>query len=298
MESKAEFVVKGFNKHESRDNVLDVLRARGFDLTSDQEAHYNDLVAHLGQVFSAFTEMVPKLAEAFPEHTIIVRPHPSENHDRWREVVADVANADVIYEGSVEPWMLGSDVVIHNASTTGIGAYSLDHPVISYMPVVHPVFNRLSHLPNLLSERPTTVDDVIATVRQIQAGKKISREREKEKKHAASSTIANAFSPTSCECIAEALLELQERASAERSTNESLRGSRLRFAIRNIAATTRRSLRKASPIDTYMDQKFPGLTIGEIQSVLQKLSDARGQGPVPAVQPHPKLPSCFLITAA
>ena len=71
-----------FNKHQGQRGVLDVLQARGFTITAEQQAYYNRLVTHLGQVFAAFEAMIPALARAFPSHTIIIRPHPSEDHDR------------------------------------------------------------------------------------------------------------------------------------------------------------------------------------------------------------------------
>ena len=59
-----------FNRHQGQRDVLDVLQARGFAITPEQEAFYNRLVKHLGQVFEAFQTMIPALARSFPDHTI------------------------------------------------------------------------------------------------------------------------------------------------------------------------------------------------------------------------------------
>ena len=286
-----------FNMHEGREDILGVLRARGFVLTPDQEAFYRRLIDHLGQVFHGFQAMVPELAKAFPDHTVILRPHPSENHERWQEVISGLDNARVLYEGSIEPWILGADAVIHNASTVGIEAYLLDHPVLSFMPVVDPIYNRLSHLPNFLSERPRSTEDLIEKVRQICSGKLPGKGRNKEKRDVALRNIANASGPFACELIVRALSELHNGNTLVNPRRWQVRAARLQFAARNLAVSVNRLLRVRSSLTAYMDQKFPGLTFDEVQSVLSNISRVRGKRPALKLRAHPILPSCFLITS-
>ncbi len=54
--------------------------------------------------------------------TIIVRPHPSENHEKWCEVLPEHEKVIVKHEGNVLPWLMAAQVVIHNSCTTGIEA--------------------------------------------------------------------------------------------------------------------------------------------------------------------------------
>src|SRR5262245_46368798 len=98
-----------FNKHQGQRSVLDVLRVRGFRITGEQQDFYKRLVTHLGQVFSAFAEMVPALARAFPTHTIIVRPHPSEDHEKWSKVVAGIENSKVVFQGCCRALLVSDD---------------------------------------------------------------------------------------------------------------------------------------------------------------------------------------------
>ena len=40
---------------------------------------------HKQAIFEDFQQVVPEIAAAFPEHTIVVRPHPTENQDVYHE---------------------------------------------------------------------------------------------------------------------------------------------------------------------------------------------------------------------
>jgi len=65
---------------------------------------------------------------------IVVRPHPGENHDTWREW-AEPYGISVHFEGSANCWMLPADAILHTGCTTGIEGLLLDRPVASFVPV-------------------------------------------------------------------------------------------------------------------------------------------------------------------
>ena len=73
------------------------------------------------------------LATSGSVEKIVVRPHPVENHDVWREW-AKPLNIDVRYEGSANNWMMAADAVVHPGCTTGIEGLLLDRAVFSYVP--------------------------------------------------------------------------------------------------------------------------------------------------------------------
>jgi hypothetical protein len=97
---------------------------------------------------------LPRLAARFPAATIILRPHPGENHQTWIDAAQGAKNVHVSHEGSVIPWILASEALIHNGCTTGLEAYILDGQPIAYQPAVSE--NHDLHLPNSLS---STVND-------------------------------------------------------------------------------------------------------------------------------------------
>ncbi len=111
------------------------------------------------ELYQHFLKLVPKLAARFRDHKIIIRPHPSESHDSWREAAGGAANVEVLYEGHVYPWLMASEVMIHSGCTTGMEGYMLERPVISYMPVSSEQSEE--NLPNRLSHRIYGYDDLI-----------------------------------------------------------------------------------------------------------------------------------------
>ena len=250
-----------FNKHQGQRGLLDVLRARGFTITAEQKAFYNRLVSHLGQVFTAFKGLIPELARSFPEHTIIIRPHPSENHDRWRKIVAEVGNAKVIYQGSVEPWLSAADAVIHSASTIGVEAFLLDRPVFSYMPVIDEVFNRPSHLPNMVSTQAHNVEDLLRQIHMALEGRPPSYSDNRKRLELVRRFVANASGPLAVERIVKVLSDLHDARPTGRPDPLGYLNAWSRITARRSLSRLRNIVLPDRALQGYMDQKFPGLSL-------------------------------------
>ncbi len=86
-------------------------------------------------VFRAFVEVLPRLSAAWPDRTIVVRPHPSEDPSSWDDAACGLDNIRVRYDDELVPWLLGADAIIHNGCTTGIEAALLDRRPIMYRPL-------------------------------------------------------------------------------------------------------------------------------------------------------------------
>lgn len=121
------------------------------------------LAAHKARLYEHFTTMLPALARACPERTIVVRPHPSERRETWRELTRGHSNVRVVHEGSVVPWLIASELMIHNGCQTAVEAYLLGAPAIAYQPVTSEEFDL--QLPNLLSQRVFELDGLLEQVR-------------------------------------------------------------------------------------------------------------------------------------
>jgi hypothetical protein len=114
-------------------------------------------------VFEAFQALIPAVARAFPDRRIVVRPHPSENHDFWRRLLAEYANVSVRHEGNVVPWLIACDCLIHCGCTTAVEGFLLGTRIVSFTPIEDPRCEL--RLPNDLGTRCRTVDEVIAAIR-------------------------------------------------------------------------------------------------------------------------------------
>jgi surface carbohydrate biosynthesis protein len=103
-------------------------------------------------------DLLPRLAAAFPEHRIIVRPHPGENAPPWQAIVAETPRTQMVRQGSAVPWILAADLLIHTYCTTGVEAFALGRPAICFQPVESPVLgNYLSPQINFAARTPDEV---------------------------------------------------------------------------------------------------------------------------------------------
>lgn len=139
-----------------------------FDKTRRKDGFTADYSKYRYTLFSEFQKLIPKLAEVFPDHSIIVRPHPAENHDVWKKVAAGHSNIHVIHEGNVVPWLLAASGLIHNGCTTAVEAFLLRKPAVAFEPVTSEIYGR--NLPNTLSHKALNADEVISFLQKIDGG--------------------------------------------------------------------------------------------------------------------------------
>jgi surface carbohydrate biosynthesis protein len=119
-------------------------------------------------ILGHFEQMIPALSEALPDFKIVLRPHPSENHQLWKEVSKGLENVDVVNEGNVHPWLIASRALVHNGCTTAVEAAILGTPSVAFQPVTDDTYDMI--LPNSLSHRACDLKDVRKTVRSIVDG--------------------------------------------------------------------------------------------------------------------------------
>jgi surface carbohydrate biosynthesis protein len=121
-------------------HFLPELRGTSSDGDSPRDSNFQ-LASFRSLVFEHFREMVPTLAEAFPQFTIVVRPHPIERHEPWQKLAQRSANLQVANDGNVIPWLMASEVLVQNGCSTAIEAAVLGLPAITYRPVTSDRFD-------------------------------------------------------------------------------------------------------------------------------------------------------------
>ncbi len=111
-----------------------------------------------------FVKLSINLAKKFPKKNFIIRPHPSESIEFWKKKLNNFKNCKVIYKNHIAPWIIGSDVVIQNRCTTGLEAFMLNKPTISF----DPIFKKDPHkkLFKEISYVATSQNDVIKILKQ------------------------------------------------------------------------------------------------------------------------------------
>jgi surface carbohydrate biosynthesis protein len=126
---------------------------------------------HKLAVFEDFKRLIPALEKAFPDYTIVVRPHPTENQEVYREIASRCRRVRVTNEGNVVPWLMATKAVIHNGCTTGVEAYVLGVPAISYRATVNEDYDYgFYRLPNLVSYQCFDFEALQDTLQRILTG--------------------------------------------------------------------------------------------------------------------------------
>ena len=126
---------------------------------------------HKQAIFEKFQQLIPAVEKAFPNCNIVVRPHPTENQEVYRQIATGCERVEVINEGNVVPWLMATRAVIHNGCTTGVEAYVMGVPAISYRAKVNEYYDYgFYRLPNLLSHQCFDFEELRLVLGKILAG--------------------------------------------------------------------------------------------------------------------------------
>ncbi|MAZ79983.1 MAG: hypothetical protein CMD72_04480 [Gammaproteobacteria bacterium] len=146
---------------------LEELKSRGWVSSADKEEYQMTRIDFQRKIFKKMMDL--SIAIAKNGHKVIVRPHPSENIEVWKDYTKDYSDKiKIIRSGNVLSWILASRLVIHNGCTTAIEAFLLGKCVISYRPYKDEYVE--SHLPNAISHNFFDEDQVISYINKQDIG--------------------------------------------------------------------------------------------------------------------------------
>ena len=127
---------------------------------------------HKQAIFEHFQKMIPALENAFPDYTIVVRPHQVESQDIYLQIANRCNRVRVTNKGNVVPWLMACEAVILNGCTTSVEAYAMGVPAISYRAVVNDDYDHgFYRLPNMLSHQCFDFEELRQTLEKILAGR-------------------------------------------------------------------------------------------------------------------------------
>ena len=232
---------------------------------------------HKQAVFEDFQKLIPELERAFPEYTIVVRPHPTENQDIYHQIAARCRRVQVTNEGNVVPWLMAAKVLIHNGCTTGVEAYVMRVPAVSYRATVNDYYDDgFYHLPNRLSHQCFDFEELQATLERILSGELGAADGE-ERKTLIDHYLAGRQGPLACERMVAILATIADDLS---HTPEPALGQRLEGWYK----ATHRRLRKVykayrpgsfKSVD-FERHRYPGITSAELAQRLERFQQVLG----------------------
>jgi hypothetical protein len=227
----------------------------------------SDLAAHKGALFDHFRRALPALGRAFPDHTIVLRPHPSEDHQPWKEVADGIPNIHVVNEGNVVPWLMATELLIHNGCTTAVEAAILGKPAVSYQPVISEPHD--FHLPNSLSHSARDLPELEQIVRDL-LDAKTPPLGGPERRLVLERHVSALEGPLAADRIVDVLLETGYAERRPPAPNP------LRFGcgwLINRARTANKLLKLRSSdhrnSEAFHAHRFPGVTADELQQGIQ-----------------------------
>ena len=234
---------------------------------------------HKQAVFEDFQKLIPELESAFTKHTVVVRPHPTENQEIYHKLAAQCQRVQVTNEGNVVPWLMAAKVLIHNGCTTGVEAYVMHLPAISYRATVNDYYDDgFYHLPNRLSHQCFNFEELRVTLERIISGE-LGAPGGEEREELIDHYLVAREGPLACERMVDILAKTVDNLA---QTPEPTFGRRLAGWF---MATLLRMYKiyKAYRPGSFMSKDFerhryPGITPADLEERLERFQQVLGDG--------------------
>jgi hypothetical protein len=241
---------------------------------------------HKQNVFEDFQRMIPELEKSFPDYTIVVRPHPTESHEIYRQIAGRCTRVRVTNEGNVVPWLICAKALIHNGCTTGVEAFVMRIPAVTYRATVNDAYdNEFYRLPNALSHPCFTWDQLKATLQKILEGS-LGAPDGLELRRLLQHHLASQDGPLACERMVNILEEIA--AAQSRSIGPGL----LRLLERWLITRGLRMLRCVKSKlpgshnrPEFQRHRYPGLPTEQLRSRLTRFQHLLGDRTQLSVEP-------------
>ncbi len=252
------------------------------------------LKSHRIGLFQAFLDILPVIAKAFPDHKIVVRPHPAEDHRPWIAAGRDLPNVLVVQSGPVHPWLAATAALIHNGCTTAIEALLLGVPAIAYRPLISAECD--IRLPNDVSHVAHDEAELLALLRARLSGRLDDQAIVAGSEATLSNSISSYRGPLACQRILDAVegLPLPSLSSMPLQMRRQLRQLKMRRRRRRKLKHLSRKI--GSRLNAFRQRSFPDLTVADISDRIGALRKAWPALPeVTVAEMHKNI---FSLTAA
>ncbi len=233
---------------------------------------------HKQAIFEDFQRMIPALDKAFPNYHVVVRPHPTESQEIYHDIAARCQRVVITNEGNVVPWLMATKAVIHNGCTTGVEAYVMRVPAITYRASINETYDfGFYRLPNLISHPCFSFEELELTLKKIIAGEMgpaDGDDRDQLIKH----YLAAQEGPLACERMADVLDEIVEGqtnrarpAMAARMAGWSL------WAVRTLIKRYKDSRPASHNRPEFQRHRYPKLSTDDIRERISKFQHILNQ---------------------
>jgi len=288
-----------FNHHLGINHFSTMLRdKRGkyFDGFHDElEALWFDEMVAQAERLPHAVAAIRAVALADPSRAVIVRPHPTESEEYWRDLIGPLANVRVTRQGPIGRWIRAAQAVVHIGDTTGFEVAVAGVPLVSFEPE-RGVAVDLDHVTERLGWRARSADEVADLVER--AGRQGAYMTDEARRARDEGLLAGRFAAVdgrlAVDRIVDAWEELEvprsagDRAVSERSMRRLKRTMARRQAeerVRRRVRPLRRALRElrrpsggvGGPIPFQVAHKFPPIEQAELDAMVAAFRSCLGR---------------------
>jgi len=232
---------------------------------------------HKQAIFEQFQKMIPDLEKAFPDDNIVVRPHPTENQEIYHRIAAQCKRVRVTNEGNVVPWLMAARVLLHNGCTTGVEAYAMGVPSISYRATVNDDYDLgFYRLSNGLSHQCFDFTELQHTLKEILAGE-LGCGNTDQKNALIDHHLAALSGPLACERIVDVLLKIADDLSKlpKPPLRDRLKGW-FQANHRRMRQHTKSYLPGSPKSPEFLRHRYPVISAGEVGARLARFQQVLG----------------------
>jgi surface carbohydrate biosynthesis protein len=232
---------------------------------------------HKQAIFEEFQRLIPELEQAFPHYTIVVRPHPTESQEIYNEIAAQCERVRVTNEGNIVPWLMATRAVIHNGCTTGVEAYVMSVPAISYRAKINEHYDYgFYRLPNLLSHQCFTLEELRETLSKILTGELGAADGDK-RKELIDHYLAAQDGQLACKRIINVLEETMEgRSELPKPAFPERFGGWCRATGRLLIKRVKAYIPGSHAPPEFHRHRYPGISLEELDSRIRKFQQLLG----------------------
>jgi len=230
---------------------------------------------HKQVVFQDFQLIIPLLEKAFPENAIVVRPHPTENHEVYRKIADQCQRVHVTNEGNVVPWLMATKAVIHNGCTTGVEAYLTGTPAISYRASIDETYdNGFYRLPNLMSHQCFNFEELQDVLQKVLKGE-IGAADGDERRRLIDEHLAGKTGLLACERMLDVFDKISANIPAERSLSKQTKRWLITQGL-HLAKAIKSHLPGSHNRPEFQKHRFPGIAPDKLAKRIERFQQLLG----------------------
>lgn len=151
---------------------LEFSRASGRFVGMDDPDEFRvySLFSRRMEMMAHYVRAIRLLAVKFPDHCVVIRPHPAESPEAWRGYIGELSNVLVVKDLSIAHWIRKAKVIFQHGCTTALEAAVVGVPIINFEPSEAPYSREQVYYPLLVGQEIRTADGLVETVGKIIRG--------------------------------------------------------------------------------------------------------------------------------